>query len=229
MSREAHAFYCFAVVVCQHPTTGLWLAVKERHTSPRGEPLWWLPAGRVEPGETFPQAALRETKEEAGLDVDLTGILRVEHSVVGASTPSRSYHRMRVVYTATPKDPSAAPKSVPDKESLGAAWMSVQELLDLKRKGLLRGSELLSWAGFLNTGGKVHPLDIMDEESEGPPFLWGAGAPSSPADGAGPASVGESGEAGAGAGAGEGTGSAAGADSASGAGKGATPGDSTDG
>lgn len=51
-----------------------YLAVLE--TDDRG---WWLPAGRVDPPETYENAAIRETLEEAGLKVQLKGILRLEH------------------------------------------------------------------------------------------------------------------------------------------------------
>ena len=64
----------FAVVIVRHPN-GKWLAVKE--TRNRG---WWLPAGAVDAGESFMKAAIRETKEEAGIDIELIGILRVEYS-----------------------------------------------------------------------------------------------------------------------------------------------------
>jgi phosphatase NudJ len=37
----------------------------------------------VDPGETFAEAAVRETIEEAGILVTLKGILRVEHTVKG--------------------------------------------------------------------------------------------------------------------------------------------------
>lgn len=39
---------------------------------------FWLPGGRVDPGEGLMEAALRETREEAGVDVDLTGVLSIE-------------------------------------------------------------------------------------------------------------------------------------------------------
>jgi 8-oxo-dGTP pyrophosphatase MutT (NUDIX family) len=32
---------------------------------------WWLPAGHVDPNESFQDAARRETMEEAGIDVNL--------------------------------------------------------------------------------------------------------------------------------------------------------------
>lgn len=38
---------------------------------------WILPSGGVEEGESLAQAAIRETKEETGLDVELTGLVGV--------------------------------------------------------------------------------------------------------------------------------------------------------
>lgn len=35
---------------------------------------WEWPGGKVDPGESFDVAALREVKEETGLDVELTGL-----------------------------------------------------------------------------------------------------------------------------------------------------------
>ena len=39
--------------------------------------LWGMPGGALEPGESLAQAALREIREETGLDVDLLGIVAV--------------------------------------------------------------------------------------------------------------------------------------------------------
>jgi 8-oxo-dGTP pyrophosphatase MutT (NUDIX family) len=64
------------VVVCRDPKTGKWLAVDESRN--RG---WWLPAGAVDAGENFVQAAHRETMEEAGIEINLLGILRVDYKV----------------------------------------------------------------------------------------------------------------------------------------------------
>ncbi len=64
------------------------LAVKAVIVNDRGESLllrrsasntsfvgcWEWPGGKVEPGEDFASAVVRETKEEAGLDIGITGL-----------------------------------------------------------------------------------------------------------------------------------------------------------
>ncbi|HET7568921.1 MAG TPA: NUDIX domain-containing protein [Gaiellaceae bacterium] len=42
-----------------------------------GHGHWTLPAGAVDPGETPAQAAIRETREEASIDVEVTDLLGV--------------------------------------------------------------------------------------------------------------------------------------------------------
>ena len=60
--------YPFSVAIVRNKE-GKYLAVNE--TRNRG---WWVPAGFVDAGETFMDGALRETKEEAGIDIELKGI-----------------------------------------------------------------------------------------------------------------------------------------------------------
>ena len=94
--RTVFSTYQFALVICRHPETGKYLAVNE--TRNRG---WWIPGGAVDEGESFQQAARRECKEEASINIDIKGVLRVEHSVQGDGSEAR----MRVIFYAEPKDP----------------------------------------------------------------------------------------------------------------------------
>lgn len=114
---------------------------------------WSLPGGRVEPGETLVEACVREVLEETAVPVQLDGILRVEH------TPAPHGARVRVVFTATPRDDSP-PKSIPDEESLQARWLTLDELAALP----LRGSDLRALLESVAAGRAVYPLDLLGRE-----------------------------------------------------------------
>jgi 8-oxo-dGTP pyrophosphatase MutT (NUDIX family) len=147
MAREAIPTWCFAVVVVRRGDR--FLIVQEQKQGQR----WYLPAGRVEPGESFAAAARRETLEESGIPVRLVGVLRVEHS------PDAAGSRLRVVFVAEPMDDTPL-KSVPDDESLGAAWVTLDELAAYP----LRGPVVRELFEYVAGGGPVFPLDILQPE-----------------------------------------------------------------
>lgn len=154
MPREPIPTWCFALVVVRKGDR--FLLIQE---SKYGEP-WYLPGGRVEAGESFTDAAVRETREEAGVPVRVTGVIRIEHS------PSPAGARMRVLFLAEPTD-DTPPKTEPDDESLGAAWVSLAELPEYK----LRGAEVAELFKYVAAGGTVHALDVIGPE--GAPYRAG--------------------------------------------------------
>lgn len=79
---------------------GRGVVLVERKNPPPG---WALPGGFVDYGETCEAAAVREAREETGLDVVLTGLLGVY------SDPARDprHHTLSVVYTGQARDLSA--------------------------------------------------------------------------------------------------------------------------
>lgn len=89
---------------------------------------WYLPAGRMEKGETICEAAAREVLEETGLIMNTTTLLLVECA-------SGSWIRFvvtGVVTGGTLKTPSQA-----DSESLQAKWVSNLSELSLRAKDIM--------------------------------------------------------------------------------------------
>ena len=61
-------------------SSGQWLVVKKRYGGLHGK--WSLPAGFVQGNETIDQAALREVKEETGIDCELIGMIGFRSGVI---------------------------------------------------------------------------------------------------------------------------------------------------
>lgn len=153
MSRRPIPTWCFAIVVVRRGHEFL-LVQEAKHRN-----TWYFPAGRVEPGETLAETARRETLEEAGVRIELTGILRFEHTVAAEGEA-----RLRVLFVAEALA-GERPKTAADEHSLGAAWVS---LADLERLPL-RGSEVREVLEFVARGGRVFPLDVLGFENDGWP------------------------------------------------------------
>jgi 8-oxo-dGTP pyrophosphatase MutT (NUDIX family) len=152
MPRPPISTWFFVLVVVRQDDRFLLI-----HEATHGQ-LWYLPAGRVEPGETLEAAALRETLEETGVPVVLDGVLRVEHTPLRVGEEIGA--RVRIIYAAHPAD-DTPPKSTPDDDSLEAAWVGLDDLHNLP----LRGSDVVEALTAAAHGAPVYPLDLITFES----------------------------------------------------------------
>ncbi len=98
---------------------GKFLLVQERQPKAYGK--WNLPAGRVDQGETLEQAALRETKEECGFDIELMKHLLTLHE--RAESP--------VLHAFSAKI-TAGTLNFPEHEIMDARWFSYEEIVNMK-------------------------------------------------------------------------------------------------
>jgi len=144
MSRRPTPTWYFAIAIVRRGHR--FLLTQERKYGA----TWSLPGGRVEPGESLTDACLREVLEETGVPVELHGIYRVEHA------PSAHTSRVRVFFAATPRD-DTEPKTVADDESLGAAWLTLDEIAGLP----LRGSDLAALLDSVVRGRAIYSLDLL--------------------------------------------------------------------
>jgi len=139
--------YTFALMVCRRKTDGKFLLVQE--VANWG---WWLPGGRVNRMEDLITAVTREAKEESGINVNVTGILRFEYSPSGLKDA-----RMRVVFFGEPIDETQEPKTFPDFESMGATWVEFGQVAKLP----LRSKEPLFWFDYVLQGKPIYPLSVL--------------------------------------------------------------------
>jgi len=92
MSRPVTPLLAADIVIALVDQPGRPIVLIERKNPPFG---WAIPGGFVDVGETVEQAAIREMKEEVGLDVTITDLLGVY------SRPDRDPrgHTVTVIYT----------------------------------------------------------------------------------------------------------------------------------
>ncbi len=81
-----------SVVVLTRDETKI-LLVKHRK---RNRKFWVLPGGRLEHGESFDECAVREVKEETGLDIKVERILYLSEAI----SPDKNHHIVNIFIKA---------------------------------------------------------------------------------------------------------------------------------
>lgn len=104
---------------------GKYLLVQEAQKKVYG--LWNLPAGLVDKGESIEAAAVREAKEESGLDVELVEKIGIWHESV--ETPIRHAFTVKVVGGTVRPQP---------EEILDAQWFTYDEVSQMDKEEKIR-------------------------------------------------------------------------------------------
>lgn len=133
-------------VIVEHK--GKILLVQEGKVGREG--LYNVPGGHVEPHETLFEAAVRESKEESGYDVELTGLLGVYQTVLPHINVSGPVLAAKVV----------GGEATASKEHPDVRWVSLDELRALYEDGKLF-TTYPPHAAELLLSGKTLPLDAV--------------------------------------------------------------------
>jgi 8-oxo-dGTP diphosphatase len=86
--------------------------------------FWSVPGGLVEVGERAEDAAVREAKEETGLDVEVVELLGVVDKIVRDEDSRIKFHFVIVDYLVRPKGGSLQAAS----DALEARWVKAEEI-----------------------------------------------------------------------------------------------------
>lgn len=111
----------YLIAGCVIEKDGKYLLVQEKLAKVYG--LWNLPAGRVDFGENFEQAAVREAKEETGYDVEIIKKIDIFQDTVNEGVKHTFYTKIIGGELKFPKD-----------ELLDAKWFSYEDILLMKDK-----------------------------------------------------------------------------------------------
>ena len=100
---------------------GKYLLLQEKQ--PKAYGLWNFPAGKVDTGESFEQAAMREAKEESGYDIELIR----EIGIFQALPTDAVKHAFEAKIIG-------GDLKFPEDEMLDAQWFTLDEINQMKDK-----------------------------------------------------------------------------------------------
>ena len=107
------------------------LMVQENKIGKKGK--WNMPAGKLEENETLIDAAIRETKEETNLDVQISGLIAIQESITEMGQLIIFYFKGEYI---------AGEVSFNQEEISDVKWMTEEEIKDIDRT-IIRGGETI--------------------------------------------------------------------------------------
>lgn len=149
MAKSPSVAYIFVVVLVRRGFR--YLLAQEGQGDNKGQ--WYLPAGRIEPGEDLVTAAVRETKREAGVDIEVTGIMAINHM---PRLPGWDFSRWRFVVEGRMLGASPPPRTEPSEATLQAAFFMPKEIESLP----LRGPDVVQLVAEHARDGAMAPVSI---------------------------------------------------------------------
>ena len=138
-------------VACVIEKDGKYLMVEERDKF-SGEMVFNQPAGHLEDGESLVEAALRETLEETGWRVELTGVL----GIALHRAPSNNNTYYRTTFVAKPLARVVDARIDPDIHAVH--WLDYEEIL--ARSARMRSPIALAVIERYRQG-ICYPLDLI--------------------------------------------------------------------
>ena len=125
------------------------------HEVRNNKPVYNQPAGHLDEGESLVAAAVRETQEETGWTVEITGLVGI-YRFIGADNTTY----MRYVFAAKPLHHNAEQSL--DDGIIAAVWLSYNDLLD--ELGDMRSS-IVKQAVDDYLENRIYPLSLLHEPS----------------------------------------------------------------
>lgn len=126
-----------------HPTSGKMLVVQEKTGPAAKRKLWKMPTGLTDPGEDIIDAAVREAKEETGLDVKFDRIICLRQAHGGIFNQSDMFVvcllKLDPKYEEALKDGKEVPLVPQEEEIAMIDWMDLKDFCD---QDLWQGSPL---------------------------------------------------------------------------------------
>ncbi|RHW42629.1 NUDIX hydrolase [Neobacillus notoginsengisoli] len=107
---------------------GKWLVVKKSYGGLKGK--WSLPAGFVDEGETADEAAVREVKEETGLDCVVKGLIGLRTGVINTE-----FSDNLLLFLLEAKEGGIIKRQ--ENEIVDVAYLSPKELMEDKDASIL--------------------------------------------------------------------------------------------